>query len=55
MGGALCRAKEDLEAHILVTKEWQELCSALDHKMIIMAPFCGCTPCEDLIKKNSAR
>lgn len=51
----LCRAKKDLDQHVLVTEKWEELCAALDRKMIVMAPFCGEIPCEDLIKKNSAR
>lgn len=49
------RAKKDLDEHVLVTEEWVELCAGLDRKMIIMAPFCGEIPCEDLVKKNSAR
>ena len=49
------RAKQDLSEHILVTCDWKEFCDGLDHKMIIMSPFCGCIPCEDLVKKNSAR
>ena len=49
------RAKKDLDGHVMVTCEWKELCSGLDQKMIIMAPFCGLIPCEDLVKKNSAR
>lgn len=51
----LDRAQRDLDEHVLVTDEWAELCSGLDRKMMIMAPFCGCIPCEDLVKKNSAR
>ena len=49
------RATDDLEKHVLVTEEWEELVSALDRKMIIMAPFCGEIGCEDLVKKDSAR
>jgi len=49
------RAKEDLESHLVVLDTWDEFCSYLDKKMIIMAPFCGEPSCEDLIKKNSAR
>ena len=51
----VCRAKKDLDEHVMVTDKWEELCSGLDQKMIIMAPFCGEIPCEDLIKKKSAR
>lgn len=49
------RAQKDLTEHTLVTDIWEEFCTALDKKMLIMAPFCGDIPCEDLIKKNSAR
>ena len=49
------RANQDLRSHILVTEAWNEFVSALDRKMIIMAPFCGEIVCEDAIKKNSAR
>ena len=49
------RATDDLEKHVLVTEEWEELVSALDCKMIIMPPFCVEIACEDLVKKDSAR
>ena len=49
------RAKEDYDSHIAVLDSWDEFCASLDKKMVIMAPFCGEIPCEDLVKKNSAR
>ena len=52
---SLDRAKKELDDHVMVTEEWEEFCSGLDRKMLIMAPFCGEIPCEDLIKKDSAR
>ena len=52
---SLYRAKKDMESHILVTEKWEEFCSALDRKMLILCPFCGDIPCEDAVKKNSAR
>ena len=33
----------------------EEFCSLLDKKHMILAPFCGAIPCEDEIKKISAR
>lgn len=55
VSSCICRAKKDLESHLVVLDTWDEFCSYLDKKMIIMAPFCGEPSCEDLIKKNSAR
>ena len=49
------RAKVDLDTHVAVTESWEEFLTSLDQKMMIMAPFCGEIPCEDLVKKNSAR
>ena len=40
---------------MVVLEMWDEFSSSLDNKKIIIAPFCGETDCEDLIKKNSAR
>lgn len=34
---------------------WDDFCATLEQKKLIMAPFCGETPCEDLIKKYSTR
>ena len=49
------RAKKDYDSHVAVLDSWDEFCASLDKKMVIMAPFCGEIPCEDLVKKNSAR
>lgn len=40
---------------MVVSKNWDEFCSALEKKCVIMSPFCGGIPCEDNIKKDSAR
>ncbi|XP_048579210.1 bifunctional glutamate/proline--tRNA ligase-like isoform X2 [Nematostella vectensis] len=48
-------AKKDLEEHLAVTTSWQEFTSMLDNKKIIQAPFCGESPCEDKIKKDSTK
>ena len=49
------RASADLNSHTKLCKEWPDFCSALEQKNVIMAPFCGDIPCEDNIKKDSAR
>ena len=49
------RAKEDLDSHIAVLDSWDNFCATLDQKKVIMAPFCGEIPCEDLVKKNSTK
>ncbi|KAF4516851.1 hypothetical protein B566_EDAN006246 [Ephemera danica] len=49
------KATEDLKSHTKVCKSWNDFCKHLDAKNIIMAPFCGDIPCEESIKKDSAR
>lgn len=49
------KAKKDLDEHLVVTESWDDFCNLLDKKKIIQAPFCGEIPCEDKIKKDSAR
>ncbi|XP_058467793.1 bifunctional glutamate/proline--tRNA ligase [Malaya genurostris] len=49
------RAERDLHDHLKVTKKWDEFLQFLETKNIIMAPFCGETPCEDKIKSDSVR
>lgn len=51
----LAKATKDLTDHTKITKEWPEFTKFLDAKNIIMAPFCGEIPCEEIIKANSAR
>ena len=50
-----CRAKAELDAGVVVVETWEEVCGALDNKKLLVAPFCGEIPCEDLFKKESAR
>ena len=45
----------DYDSHVVVLESWDEFCANLDRKLVIMAPFCGEIPCEDLVKKTSAR
>ena len=49
------RAKSDLDAHMVVLYDWTTFCNMLDQNKLIQAPFCGEIPCEDKIKKDSAR
>lgn len=49
------RAKADLDKYLVVSHNWDDFCNSLDQKKIIQAPFCGEIPCEDNIKKDSAR
>ncbi|XP_071447313.1 bifunctional glutamate/proline--tRNA ligase-like [Hetaerina americana] len=51
----LSRAAKDLNDHTKICKDWSDFCRELEHKNIILALFCGGIPCEDQIKKDSAR
>ncbi|KAG8235099.1 hypothetical protein J437_LFUL015627 [Ladona fulva] len=48
-------ATKDLDDHKVICCEWNDFCKQLDEKKIILALFCGEIPCEELIKKESAR
>lgn len=49
------KAKKELDENIALVYSFDEFCSQLDKKKVIYAPFCGDIPCEDKIKKLSAR
>ena len=49
------RAEAELKGCLAVSHDWNDFCDALDKKKLIQAPFCGEIPCEDAIKKDSAR
>jgi bifunctional glutamyl/prolyl-tRNA synthetase len=49
------RVTEELNKHVVTCKQWNDFCQNLDNKNIILSPFCGEIPCEETIKKNSAR
>ncbi|XP_046402362.1 bifunctional glutamate/proline--tRNA ligase-like isoform X2 [Ischnura elegans] len=51
----LSRAAKELNDHKKICKDWTDFCLQLEQKNIILAPFCGDIPCEDQIKKDSAR
>lgn len=54
-GNLFKKATEDLKNHTIVAKDWNQFCTELDKKNILLSPFCGEIPCEDNIKKDSAR
>jgi bifunctional glutamyl/prolyl-tRNA synthetase len=39
------KAKKEMDAHTVVSESWDEFCSKLNQKCIIMAPFCGDGDC----------
>ena len=49
------RAKAELDGAIVVLESFEGVHDALDSKKLFMAPFCGEIPCEDAIKRDSAR
>jgi len=49
------RASKQLDDNLAVTTSWKEFLDMLDNNKIIQAPFCGNTPCEEKIKKDSAK
>lgn len=49
------KANKDMTDHLKVTKSWNDFTKFLDEKNIIMSPFCGEIPCEEVIKAESAR
>ncbi|XP_076754438.1 glutamyl-prolyl-tRNA synthetase [Xylocopa sonorina] len=51
----LTKARKDLNDHIKRTDNWDEFCSYLNKKNILLSPFCGELSCEDNIKADSAR
>ncbi len=44
-----------MDAHVKLTDSWEEFCSLLDKKCLILSAFCGDGDCEDRVKKDSAR
>ncbi|CAL7952238.1 unnamed protein product [Xylocopa violacea] len=51
----LTKARKNLNDHIKRTDNWDEFCSYLNKKNILLSPFCGEQSCEDNIKADSAR
>lgn len=55
MGIFLNRARKNLNEHIKRAENWNDFCSELNKKNILLSPFCGEISCEDNIKADSAR
>ncbi|XP_059478554.1 bifunctional glutamate/proline--tRNA ligase [Neocloeon triangulifer] len=51
----LDKATKDLKDHTKLCKDWDDFCKQLEGKNIMLSPFCGEIPCEEVIKKDSAR
>lgn len=49
------KAQSDLTSHTKIVKKWDDFCSLLEQKNILLSPFCGDVACEDKIKADSAR
>lgn len=49
------RATEERDSRLSNVTEWDQFTMSLEKKHILLAPFCGETPCEDNIKNDSAR
>ncbi|XP_066583726.1 bifunctional glutamate/proline--tRNA ligase isoform X2 [Prorops nasuta] len=49
------RARIKLNEHIVQLDKWDNFCSELNKKNLILSPFCGEPSCEDNIKTDSAR
>ncbi|XP_015432761.1 PREDICTED: bifunctional glutamate/proline--tRNA ligase [Dufourea novaeangliae] len=51
----LTKARQNLNEHTKVAENWNDFCSELNKKNILLSPFCGESCCEDNIKTDSAR
>ncbi|CAH0728207.1 unnamed protein product, partial [Brenthis ino] len=51
----LAKATKDRDERLSSVTKWNEFTEALERRHILLAPFCGETPCEDNIKNDSAR
>ncbi|XP_034833960.1 bifunctional glutamate/proline--tRNA ligase [Maniola hyperantus] len=51
----LAKATKERDARVSLVTQWDDFVSALEQKHMLLAPFCGHTPCEDSIKNDSAR
>lgn len=51
----LTKARTNLNEHIKRVDTWNEFCSELNKKNMLLSPFCGELSCEDNIKADSAR
>ncbi|XP_045776544.1 bifunctional glutamate/proline--tRNA ligase isoform X3 [Maniola jurtina] len=51
----LAKATAERDARVSLVTQWDDFVGALEQKHMLLAPFCGLTPCEDSIKNDSAR
>lgn len=51
--GMLEAAREDVRAKTARVKTWKEFVTALENKMMVLAPWCGSSYCEEDIKARS--
>ncbi|XP_072930120.1 bifunctional glutamate/proline--tRNA ligase [Epargyreus clarus] len=51
----LAKAIKERDERVSQVNKWEQFTEALERKHILLAPFCGETPCEDNIKNDSAR
>ncbi|XP_063387259.1 bifunctional glutamate/proline--tRNA ligase isoform X3 [Cydia fagiglandana] len=49
------KATKERDERLSSVTKWEDFTAALERKHILLAPFCGETPCEDNIKNDSAR
>ena len=49
------RAKAQLDSGVSKVTAWDNFCSELDNKKLLLAPFCGDINCEGIIKTESKR
>jgi Prolyl-tRNA synthetase, C-terminal len=49
------RAKKERDENLATCFNFEDFCNNVDKKKLILAPFCGGIPCEEKIKKLSAR
>jgi len=49
------KAKKERDDNMATCFEFEDFCNNLDKKKVILAPFCGAIPCEENVKKLSAR
>jgi len=49
------KAKKEFAENTATCYEFEDFCNNLDKRKVILAPFCGSIPCEENIKKLSAR
>jgi prolyl-tRNA synthetase len=50
----LSNARKVRAEKTVTTTDWKEFTPALQNKCLVMAPWCGATKCEDLVKSRSA-